>query len=95
MSSTQRRNPARRCWSRQTNLRDGFAAFGVVERFDETFLLVMRRLGLEETTYTGRRISNRLRGDEVPADVMRQAEEINRFDIELYGMGLGTIRTHR
>ena len=29
----------------KTNLRDGFAAFGVVERFDESFLLVMRRLG--------------------------------------------------
>ena len=44
----------------------------------------MRRLGLARATYVRQRVSDRPRGNEVPADVKSSAERANRFDIELH-----------
>jgi hypothetical protein len=66
------------------NLGEVFLAFGLSERFDESVVLIMRRLGLAQATYVRQRVSDRPRGNEVPPDVKRSAERANRFDIELH-----------
>ena len=66
------------------NLGEVFLAFGLSERFDESLVLIMRRLGLARATYARQRVSDRPRGNEVPPDVRNSAERANRFDIELH-----------
>ena len=66
------------------NLGEVFLAFGLSERFDESLVLIMRRLGLARATYVRQRVSDRPRGNEVPPDVKSSAERANRFDIELH-----------
>jgi hypothetical protein len=66
------------------NLDEIFLAFGLAERFDESVILIMRRLGLDPATYVRQRVSDRPRGNEVPRDVKNSAEQANRFDIELH-----------
>jgi Galactose-3-O-sulfotransferase len=66
------------------NLRSGFTAFGLAERFDESLVLFKRLLGLRTIVYVQRRVSTRPRGSEVPEESVRIAERFNRFDAELY-----------
>jgi FkbM family methyltransferase len=66
------------------NLRGAFTSFGIVERFDESLVLVAQSLGLESILYVRRRSLARPRGADVPDDMVRLAEGFNRYDIELY-----------
>ena len=71
------------------NLGEVFLAFGLSERFDESLVLIMRRLGLARATYVRQRVSDRPRGNDVPPDVKSSAERANSFDIELYRWAAG------
>ncbi len=66
------------------NLRSRFLAFGLVERFDESLVLIKRALELRSIAYVQRRASARPRGSEVSAEELRLAEEANQYDNELY-----------
>jgi hypothetical protein len=68
------------------NLRTDLAVFGLAERFDESLVLVKRRLGLRGILYrsSSRVNAGRPRGDQVPAELRRAAERCNRYDLELY-----------
>jgi FkbM family methyltransferase len=66
------------------NLRSGFTTFGIVERFDESLVLLAQRLGLESILYVRERFAERPRGVGVPADMLRAARRFNRRDLDLY-----------
>jgi predicted nucleic acid-binding Zn-ribbon protein len=67
------------------NLRQDFAVFGLVERFDESLVLLKQRLGYRNILYNDIRVNqSRPRGSAVPAELVRTAEEANRYDRELY-----------
>jgi hypothetical protein len=68
------------------SLREGLAVFGLTERFDESLVLLKRRLGFHSVMHRsrGRVNATRPRADEVPPALLRAAEQCNRHDIELY-----------
>jgi hypothetical protein len=68
------------------NLRDPRLVFGLTERFDESLVLIKRRLGLRcILSRSDPRINQvRPRGQEVPVELAAAAEESNRYDMELY-----------
>jgi hypothetical protein len=68
----------------KANLSNCFLAFGVLERFDESLVLIMQRLGLRPPVVPKRRESERPRGSEVHEDMILVARRFNAFDIELY-----------
>jgi hypothetical protein len=59
--------------------------FGVAERFDESVVLLHRRLGYEPFPYVPERVSaSRPRGGDMPADLRDAAVRANVFDARLY-----------
>ena len=66
------------------NLRSGFAAFGIVERFDESLVLLAEPLGIESLLYVQERVSDRDRGADVAPAALRAAQGANEIDAELY-----------
>lgn len=70
------------------NLRSRFAAFGVVESFDESVVLLAHEIGLESILYLRQRFAARPRGHEVPAEMRAVAERFNQYDAELYRSAL-------
>ncbi|HSH40549.1 MAG TPA: hypothetical protein VK973_00280 [Arenicellales bacterium] len=67
------------------NLRDGFAAVGLQERFDETLLLFRRRLGWHWPFYVRENVtSRRYRREELDPTDLARIRELNLLDIELY-----------
>jgi hypothetical protein len=68
------------------NLSEELVFFGLTERFDESLVLAKRRLGLRVILYrqSGRVNPERPRGKEIPAELRRAAERLNRYDSELY-----------
>jgi hypothetical protein len=58
---------------------------GLVERFDESLVLLKRRIGYQRIAYDQQRVNtSRPRGASVPEELRRAAEKANRFDQELY-----------
>jgi len=72
------------------NLRTRFAVVGLVERIDESLVILLKRLGIESYQFRGehRVNSRRPRAEDVPQDVQEIAERANRFDVELYRYAL-------
>jgi hypothetical protein len=67
------------------NLRKRMTMFGLAERFDESLVLVKRRLGFANILYEDQRVnSERPRGDSIPEELRQAAERGNRYDRELY-----------
>lgn len=68
------------------NLESRFVMFGLVERFDESLVLLKQRLGYRNILYEGiGRVSTaRPRDDAVPSELRTLAERANRYDAELY-----------
>jgi hypothetical protein len=68
------------------NIREPWFTLGLAERFDETLVLLRRRLGLRAILQApeGRVSDSRPRDDAVPAMWRSAAERLNRYDIELY-----------
>jgi hypothetical protein len=62
-----------------------FRCVGITERFDESLVLLKRRLGYEKILFRVERVNgSRPRGPSVPDALRRAAEEANTFDRELY-----------
>lgn len=65
------------------NLHDRVLAFGLTERFDESLVLMRRRLGLASLVYIHHRPTTRPI-EPAPVEVLRLVEDSNRYDIDLY-----------
>jgi hypothetical protein len=69
----------------KANLESHFVMFGITERFEESLVLLKRRVGYRNILYDEVRVSaSRPRGNRVPPALVEAAERANRFDIELY-----------
>lgn len=67
------------------NLCTGFAAVGLLERFDETLLLFRQRLGWQFPFYLRENVARRpYRMADVAPNDLAHIRELNRLDIELY-----------
>jgi Galactose-3-O-sulfotransferase len=67
------------------NLGTAFVCFGLADRFDESLVLLKRRLGLRSILYVSKRMTaNRPRTEESKEDLAPIAERFNAYDIELY-----------
>lgn len=69
----------------QAHLREGFAAVGVQERFDETLLLFRRRLGWRWPFYVRENVTTRpYRQEDIDPGDLDRIRELNLLDLELY-----------
>ncbi len=69
----------------QRNLRENVAVVGLTERFDESLMLLKRRLGWGAPYYVKTNVtSHRPSRHEVPANIVRRIESANLLDLELY-----------
>ncbi|MCP4430984.1 MAG: sulfotransferase family 2 domain-containing protein, partial [Gammaproteobacteria bacterium] len=67
------------------NIREHFAVVGLIDRFDETLLLLKKALGWKLPFYTRVNVTdNRPRKRDLPTDTIRTIEAYNELDIELY-----------
>lgn len=67
------------------SLSDDSVVFGLAERFDESLVLLSRRLELRTLLYESKRVnSRRPRGDDVADELTGVLREFDRYDIELY-----------
>jgi hypothetical protein len=67
------------------NLREHFVVVGLTERFDESLILMKRRLGWNWIWYTPRNVaSSRPTRSEIPSSTIRLIERTNEKDVELY-----------
>jgi hypothetical protein len=70
------------------NLREHFSVVGLTERFNESVVLIKRRLGWERVRYKPRNVtSERPSRSEMPARTLRLIESQNEKDLELYAFG--------
>jgi hypothetical protein len=61
---------------------------GLVERFDESLLLLKQAFGWDNIYYISENVSqNRPRRKEISAAILRQVELANELDLELYQYG--------
>jgi hypothetical protein len=69
----------------KANLASRFVVVGITERFDESQILLHRTFGWPYRRYPKRRVgTNRVQRTEVDAEVLKEIENCNRFDLELY-----------
>ena len=69
----------------KTNLDDQFGVVGLVERFDESLLLMKQRYGWNDVSYRKRNVtSSRPRREDLPENLIYEIEERNQLDAELY-----------
>lgn len=69
----------------KANLASRFAVVGLTERFDESQILLHRAFNWPLRRYPKRRVNaNRAPRSEVGEDVLKEIENCNRFDLELY-----------
>ena len=62
-----------------------FRCVGLAERFDESLVLLKRRIGYQNILYDDQRVNtSRPRGAGVPEELRTAAEHANSFDRELY-----------
>jgi hypothetical protein len=67
------------------NFREHFAVVGLMERFDETLLLLRRAFGWRDIFYVPQNVSaRRPRRDELPPNVLEAVVEANQVDVKLY-----------
>jgi hypothetical protein len=71
--------------SAQRNLREHFAVVGLTERFDESLVLMKRRLGWRNVFYTKENVTRgRAPKSAIPQSIISQIEQSNEKDIQLY-----------
>lgn len=71
--------------SAKKNLHDYFAMVGLMERFDESLLIMKRLFGWEDVFYERKNVSKeRSTINELPADVLDVIVAHNQLDIQLY-----------
>lgn len=77
------------------NLRSRFSFVGVTERFDESLLLLARRLGWTKIGYFPKQINpERRQRDEIPMQALDVVARQNALDIELYEYACGLLDSH-
>jgi hypothetical protein len=70
------------------NLEQSFSVVGLVERFDETLLLLQRTFHWKNIFYIRHNVtSGRPQGEELPAGTLDLIRECNLLDLELYEYG--------
>ncbi|WP_107670704.1 sulfotransferase family 2 domain-containing protein [Cyanothece sp. BG0011] len=80
------KNPEQALFLAKQNLKKYFSVIGLTERFDETILLVMRKLEWNRLPFylSANVTSNRLKQNDIPEDQLQVIQEINKLDIDLY-----------
>lgn len=69
----------------KSNLDEQFGVVGLVERFDESLLLMKRRYGWSDVSYRKRNVtSSRPRKEDLPSDLIQEIEERNHLNTDLY-----------
>jgi hypothetical protein len=72
-----------------------FAAVGLTERFDESFVLLRRRLGLRMPFYISRNASPRTQSSvAIPRSALELIRAENQLDIALYAYGANVFQRH-
>jgi FkbM family methyltransferase len=66
------------------NLRSGLAAFGIIERFDESVVLLGQELGLDSILYVREAYATEEPDADVPDEALAAVRRHNRYDEELY-----------
>jgi len=67
------------------NLRESFAVVGLMEKFDETLLLLKQAFDWKNLFYTKQNVTtDRPQKDDLPPDTLDALSNVNRLDIELY-----------
>lgn len=75
------------------NLSDGFAAFGVLERFTESLILLKRQFGWRTPYYNNNRNVGGNRPHQTDPAVLELAESLNTLDMALYQHALALFET--
>ncbi len=75
------------------HIRDNFLLVGLTERFDETLLLLKKRLGWTAPIFYRKRNVTRGRPavSSIPAETLRAIERHNELDLELYAFAQGLL----
>jgi hypothetical protein len=69
----------------KSNLKDWFAVVGLVERFDESLLLLQRVLGWGRLFYVRQNVAERRpRQEDLPTETLELVKRHNALDLELY-----------
>lgn len=77
----------------KANLDEWFGVVGLVERFDESLLLMKKRYGWGDVSYHRRNATpNRRKKEDYPQHVVREIKQRNRLDAELYEYGKERLR---
>jgi hypothetical protein len=72
------------------NLREYFTVVGLTERFDESLILMRRRLGWRSVFYKKRNVTrNKPARESLGVDILRTIEKHNALDLELYEYAVG------
>lgn len=67
------------------NLKERFAVFGILEKYDETLILTKRRLQWVYPTYVQQNIAKvKYTRNNIPSGTIKQIQSLNKYDIELY-----------
>lgn len=84
LSGTKARTPGERFQAAWHHLKDRFVFFGLLERFDESLLMLRKEIGLNETFYERQNV-RALNADRIVSEhEVEVIEEFNRMDIKLY-----------
>lgn len=76
------------------NLKNEFAVVGLTERFDETLLLIKRKLGWKYTLYKRRNVtSNRPKQSTLSRDQLQLLQAHHRYDLALYSYAITLFET--
>jgi hypothetical protein len=77
--------PQEALWVAKRHLRDHFAVVGLVERFDETLLLLKDVFGWQDLFYVRRNVTQKHpRRDGLSSDTLAAIVEANQIDLQLY-----------
>lgn len=70
------------------NIEERFAVVGFLERFDESIVLMHEVFGWSRLAYSRVKVAPSSQNEPVNPETIRHLEELNRFDIELYGFAM-------
>jgi hypothetical protein len=75
------------------NLQNHFVSFGILEKFDESLILLRRKLGWRFPFYVRKRVTQRSSGQRDISESARQViGSMNKLDVELYEWGKQKLR---
>ena len=85
VGASQKREDEKMLRRAKENIERFFGIVGLVERFDESLLLMKKYFGWGDVSYRKRNVTHDRPGrDDIPRDVFREIKERNHLDVELY-----------